>query len=313
MAASSPEGEPAEERMTNPSPLHTQDIEDLEDPEDVLASGMFSLYTELPPLISIPARAKHFTHRGVTVSTANTNNWQLQAHGIWRSSIHLINRFQAILDDYLPQCDPTFLSGLDVLELGASSGLPGLCFANQFSPRSMTLSDYPDAAIAAVERENITLNPHISQYTIMKVVPHKWGDPASLFRPSTDKRSQEPIRKEPEALDQYDIIIAADILWLPDEHDNLVQTLIQSLKPSRSSFISIVAGLHTGRPPIEQFLDAARKGGLELRRFIEAKAPLDVDEEQFPEFREWESMREGETPTDRGLWLVYPEALIVSI
>lgn len=277
-------------------PLPLDPVSDeAEDPEDVFGSSLFSLYAELPPNIAPSATTGVLTYRGISVASPHTNKWELQAHGIWRSALHLVDR----VEDVSRRLAPTWKweSSIDVLELGACSGLPGLHLARMMHPRSMTFSDYPDAAILHTLRSNVEANrSSIPESVRTHIVGHIWGDIKSVVA------NPEPEDSSQLGSWSYDLIIAADTLWMGDQHDNLARTLAECLRRSPESIVFLVAGLHTGRHPIEHFLGSAREVGLLVREIREAS--ISIGENDATQFRDWVPERDGETNAERSLWLV---------
>lgn len=266
-----------------------------EEPEDVFGSSLFSLFAELPPVVSASSPSQIFTYRDVSVMTPSTSNWQLQAHGVWRSAIYMVDHVEDLVISFYGSRER--IRSLDVLELGAASGLPGLYVAKNFAPRLVTLSDYPDPAILSTIRANIEMNRGVlPAKTTVHVVGHKWGDdaPQARVQSTLDLSDNNDVQL-------YDIIIAADILWLREEHNNLVRTLLSHLRKSHDSLVYLVVGLHTGRYPIDHFTQLANKSGLAVRMLREANIAYSSGGTLF---RDWAAEREGETSSERGVWIV---------
>lgn len=234
---------------------------------DIFSTSLFSLYSELPATISSPKDSVTFS--GVTVSPPETDprNWALQAHGVWRSAIYLAEHIDILGD----------LHEKDVLELGAASGLPGISIAKRCTPNSVTLSDYPDPKIIHTLLANVKRN-NIPSFVKMRVIGHAWGTDAL-------------------ELGAFDVIVAADTLWLSEQHENLCRTLAKHLIRRASSVVYLVAGLHTGRHVIAQFLEKLHAVGLKLRSISEV-ALVSSDR------RDWVLERPGETNADRSLWVL---------
>lgn len=176
------------------------------------------------------------------------------------------------LADHLPDA-----KGKRILELGAGSGLPGICAARHLDAR-VTLSDYPDPNILLTLKNNTLRNDLAHR---VNVVGHIWGEDAS-------------------ELGVYDVIIAADTLWMPAQHTNFCMTLSRVLAPSPDAYVHLVAGLHTGRHTIAKFMQIAVGAGFQIKIFREINL---VDGQE----REWCQERAGEDDSERRRWL----ALIV--
>ncbi|CCO28928.1 hypothetical protein BN14_02928 [Rhizoctonia solani AG-1 IB] len=142
--------------------------------------------------------------------------------------------------DHLPRP----FKGKKVLELGAAAGLPGIVSAfgdADDEPGAVVLSDYPDKGILARLEENVEANRRTSR-VVVKVEGHAWG-------------SADGLR------DKFDVVLAADVLWMEHMHEALCKTLDRVLAPFGQ--VHIVAGLHTGRSVITSFLAMAKKHSLE--------------------------------------------------
>jgi EEF1A N-terminal glycine/lysine methyltransferase len=94
-------------------------------------------------------------------------------------------------------------------------------------------------------------------------------------------------------------IITADCFWKSDAHCALVMSLDLLLQISPSARILVIAGLHTGRTVVCQFLKLAKTQGL---------VP---DENGITEYdllkggtRPWEEDRGAEDTTEKKRWLI---------
>lgn len=115
---------------------------------------------------------------------------------MWQASVYLA--------DHLPRP----LVGKRVLELGAAAGLPGLVTAFGIKgdePEVVVLSDYPDEGILAQLKANVELNGGESGVRV-EVVGHAWGTEDGLG-------------------DKFDVVLAADVLWMEEMHEALCTTL----------------------------------------------------------------------------------------
>jgi EEF1A N-terminal glycine/lysine methyltransferase len=95
----------------------------------------------------------------------------------------------------------------------------------------------------------------------------------------------------------YTRILAADCLWMPDQHRNLAATMTHFLSSTPGSCVLIVAGFHTGRANVAAFLEEiVPEEGLEVVKIMEK----DVDGKE----RQWVRERAGEDITSRKRWCV---------
>lgn len=98
-------------------------------------------------------------------------------------------------------------------------------------------------------------------------------------------------------------IVAADCLWMRDEHENLVKTMLWFLAPEDGR-IWVVAGFHTGRGTVASFFETALRGGLEIEKIFERDLNAAGTDGQGEHRREWMAVREGEGPENRTRWCV---------
>ncbi|OJD27082.1 hypothetical protein ACJ73_01522 [Blastomyces percursus] len=191
--------------------------------------------------------------------------------------------------------------GEKVLELGAGAALPSLISALAGAAQ-VTITDHPSSpalygAIQANVANNIPehLQPRIS------IVPHEWGvlgldEAASRFT----VENQDSLTR----------IIAADCLWMRDQHENLVRSLLWFLAPPTPPFsldVSggvawVVAGFHTGREIVASFFETAVAMGLVVEKIWERDVNATSEEGEVT--REWMSVRPGEGPENRARWCV---------
>lgn len=280
-------------------------VED-EDPEDILADSLDTLYDCQPVSLSSPGR--HFVlqlnHRNHAIDTLSieprkpisiscrvpdtqSSNWSLHASSVWVASVYLTEHIQELhLEDYLsPLTSPT--NRINVLELGAGAGIPSIAISKLYEDSCIhiTSSDYPDDQLIAALEDNAQTNDVASR---CKVVPYAWGSDASPLLP----------RSETTVDCGFDVIIAADTLWNSDTHAIFVETLRKTLKKDAKSRIHLVAGLHTGRFTIQSMLDRLKSSGFDVDSAEERQVHGD-------QRRGWIVERDGEDEFDRRRWLVW--------
>ncbi|KAH7341766.1 putative methyltransferase-domain-containing protein [Rhizoctonia solani] len=212
----------------------------------------------------------------IKVPDTESENWALQADGVWQASVYLA--------DHLPRP----LREKKVLELGAAAGLPGIVAAfgdPNDRPERVVLSDYPDKGILARLRENVDSNQGTSRVQV-DVEGHAWGSTTGLNA-------------------KFDVVLAADVLWMENMHEALCDTLDRVLAPSGK--VHIVAGLHTGRHIITSFFTTAKKHHLQPSELYQ----IQISE---PSVRhEWTDSVEGESMHERRGWLVVAVLLFVHV
>lgn len=174
--------------------------------------------------------------------------------------------------------------GLRVLELGAGAGLCGIlsCFAGA---ADVVLSDYPAESMLTNLRSNVhSLLPSNLQ-AIATVVGHVWGEDTSTLLEAG--HFQGP----------FDVILLADCLWMPEQHDALCRTLVSTLKKSPSAKICCIAGFHTGRRKLANFFSILDQYSLMTAHGIKEMNHKDVE-------RTWDASRPEEDSVERKRWLV---------
>ncbi|KAG8732797.1 hypothetical protein FRC11_010922 [Ceratobasidium sp. 423] len=249
-----------------------------EDSIEIFASGLEVVFGEVP--VTVGTTKGVYTHEktGIKIRVPDTKseNWALQADGVWQASVYLA--------DHLPRP----LRGKRVLELGAAAGLPGIVSAfgdPNDKPERVVLSDYPDEGILFQLRENAELNRGSSRVQV-DVKGHAWGSTIGLK-------------------DTFDVVLAADVLWMENMHEALCDTLDRVL--GASGKVHIVAGLHTGRQTITSFLATAKKHNLHPSELYQIRIT-------DPSVRhEWTDWIEGESMDQRRGWLVVAVLLFVHV
>lgn len=217
-----------------------------EDPIDILGSGAFSLFGDVQPALGEPTKLFVYSpppsispswSLNIRVPPATTGKTDLMWHYVWKSALRLADLI------VLGKVD---VRGRRVIELGAGAGIPGLVAARE-GAASVVLSDFDDNQLIANLNDNITLALSPSTASVVRAVPFTWGTP-------------------PDHLDKdYDVILIADCLWYSSAHVALVASLGTLLSRQPSSFIQIVAGVHSGRDAVRSFLRMAQDGGLVKR------------------------------------------------
>ena len=154
------------------------------------------------------------------------------AHHLWNGELSIARDLDAGTLD---------VAGLDVLELGAGTGLAGI-LACLSGAKNVVLSDYPADAILAALRDNVDRLARSQGKSNCHVVGHAWGtsvDPLLAHAPRG----------------AFDVILLADCLWMPEQHDALLRTIAACLAPQGK--VICVAGFHSGRAKMAPFFTRA--------------------------------------------------------
>lgn len=164
--------------------------------------------------------------------------------------------------------------GQRILELGAGAATPSIISALA-EAESILVTDYPAPAILSAIKTNIQTNLPEALRAKVGVEGHMWGT-------------------TPEWLDgSFTRVIVADCMWLAGEHENLVKSIFRALSPE--GVCLAIAGFHTGRAKVADFLEVCKDGGL----IIESVEERDVEGVKRP----WVADRGKEDPVERKRWL----------
>jgi hypothetical protein len=210
---------------------------------------------------------------------------------------------------------------------------------------TVTVTDHPfSSALAGAIHTNIAKNIPAVLRERISIHAHQWGDlpePEQKNLSSPDASSSKMLsaaaavglmpdaRKfAAENKGHFTRVICADCLWMKDQHENLVRSLLWFLAPpdvdqreSTSSFAAaqdagaenqggrggrgvawVVAGFHTGREIVASFFDTAEKMGMVVKAIWERD--LNARNEEGEVIRDWMPVREDEGPENRARWCV---------
>ncbi|KAK0386297.1 hypothetical protein NLU13_6134 [Sarocladium strictum] len=183
--------------------------------------------------------------------------------------------------------------GLEVMEVGAGTGLPSI-MAGLLGARRVVVTDYPAPTIMTTLQASVVKNirselaPSPASFTLPEVVVdgHVWGN-FSASDPICSNYRQ-----------CFDRIFVCDCLWMPEQHANLHRSLSYFLRADSAARAWVIAGFHTGRGKLRGFFDAAALAveGLEVDTIWERECNGNE--------RAWEWDREEEDKTLRKRWLV---------
>ncbi|EQL28621.1 hypothetical protein RJZ56_006213 [Blastomyces dermatitidis] len=211
--------------------------------------------------------------------------------------------------------------GEKVLELGAGAALPSLVSALAGAAQ-VTITDHPSSpALYGAIQANVTNNIPEHLQSRISIQPHEWGVLGLDEASSQENKAQAPQKQTAlkftvENQASFTRIIAADCLWMRDQHENLVRSLLWFLAPPASSPSSspssspdvngavawVVAGFHTGREIVASFFETAVAMGLVVEKIWERDVNATSEEGEVT--REWMSVRPEEGPENRARWCV---------
>ena len=160
--------------------------------------------------------------------------------------------------------------------------------AERMCGEKVVISDYPAPELLANVAKNVETNvPEAVRLRSRPTVQgHEWGEFATSF--ATTQKGY------------FSRILAADCLWMPQQHRNLARSMVHFLSTAKEAQdggrVFVVAGFHTGRAKVAGFLETAEEEGLVVERIEE----MDVEGRR----REWRQVREGEDLGERKRWVV---------
>ncbi|ORY01105.1 hypothetical protein BCR34DRAFT_494125, partial [Clohesyomyces aquaticus] len=146
-------------------------------------------------------------------------------------------------------------------------------------------ADEPTPAILDAIKTNVSENIRESLRSRIVVQGHRWGCLDTEFAQAK--------------ANHYTRILAADCLWMEQNHENLVRSMLHFLSHAPEARIYCVAGFHTGRAKVASFFEeAVPELGLEVEEMFE----MDADGNR----RGWARERNGgrEDIGERNKWLV---------
>jgi nicotinamide N-methyltransferase len=256
-----------------------------EDMVDILGSSLEALYDKEYTTIAHSSANEIFEYTALdgTVLALRTPdtaaaNWALHASSVWVGAVFLADHLSWIgLDAY--ECP------VRVLELGAGAGLPSILCAKVYDEIDVVVSDYPDKLLIQTLEENVV---EAGVHTKCRAVGYGWGtDAAELFKTAKDQ-----------ALDGFDVVLAADTLWNSETHGLLADSFRKTLRRTQQARIHLVAGLHTGRWALQRFMDFVVQSGFAVKEIKEHA----VDGES--QARAWDPDR-VEDDDERRRWVVW--------
>lgn len=146
------------------------------------------------------------------------------------------------------------------------------------------ISDYPSPIVLDNIRRNASRNVSAHLQEQYRIEGHEWGVLNNKFASSHQG--------------YFSRILAADCFWMPDQHENLVKSMLHFLSSDETARIFAIAGFHTGRAKLAAFFIEAQLQGLDVEEIYE--------EDAEGVRRTWQEERDGGTEdhTERNKWLV---------
>ncbi|ETS62972.1 hypothetical protein PaG_02742 [Moesziomyces aphidis] len=235
-------------------------------------------HTNLPPrkIDSSSGSAPRKATLRYRIAQNSGTNTKLFAHHQWDAGLYLADliaeqsfvttQSQAASEVALGKQRDAFadVRGKTVVELGAGTGLPGLVACVMGAAKTV-ITDYPDPHVIENLQGNLDLallskpntagnssqrrpNPHYAEArTRVEVLGLGWGnhdEEARVYNSSLSSGGSGG---------GYDVVLAADVLWVSSAHPLLIHSIRALLKRDRNARCVLIAGFHTGRPAVRRF------------------------------------------------------------
>ncbi|ODQ50792.1 hypothetical protein SAICODRAFT_9443 [Saitoella complicata NRRL Y-17804] len=259
------------------------------EPESIFEDALTTIFNDVQLSHGEPGKDFIYHHPQygdikLRLSSPSWDHIPLFAHFLWSSSLLLTHLLASTTYSFHNQ---------SVLELGAGTGLVGIC-AVRGGARWVTVSDYPSDQIMEALRWNVGTQVRESERDRVCVQPHTWGEEPFPLIPEEEGDGR-----------RYDWVVACDTLWIPSQHTNLISTITHTLSHTPHARLLLIAGFHTGRANVAGFFDLLSQAGfVERDRGIRERM---VTEEGIE--RDWRGVR-GEWEEDlveRKRWVVVAE------
>ncbi|RPA80093.1 hypothetical protein BJ508DRAFT_240194 [Ascobolus immersus RN42] len=229
--------------------------------------------------------------RGVKLRLADAVRGEtgLFASFVWNAAILAAEMLNGTAPPTLPRID---VQGKTILELGAGTALPSLV-STLLGAKAATVTDYPSEALIGNIRQNVEMNIPETLRGKVEVWGHCWGILEEQGQAEVEEGIRAPTEWVTVKKGAYDVVLAADCMWMGDQHTNLAKSIHHFLSPAGK--VLAIAGFHTGRQKVADFFRVCKEEGLVLESIVE------VDVEGGT--REWEESRGWEDPVERKRWL----------
>ncbi|PWY99114.1 hypothetical protein BCV70DRAFT_163578 [Testicularia cyperi] len=246
-------------------------------PTTLFEDSLFSLFSHNQPAHGDPGDRRSYTHLNLPAKYNDSNapnkptriryriaqnsgtNTKLFAHHQWDAGLYLADLIaeQSKGSTKGKERQDSFadVRGRATVELGAGTGLPGLV-ACLMGAATTVLTDYPDPLVIQNLQQNLDLaicrpnsaRPDLSEQfrearRTITVQGLGWGN----------AEEEATVLKHSPGDQGFDIVLAADVLWVSSAHPLLIQSIRKLLKRSRGARCVLVAGFHTGRPAVRRF------------------------------------------------------------
>ncbi|SNX83119.1 related to NNT1 - putative nicotinamide N-methyltransferase [Melanopsichium pennsylvanicum] len=282
-------------------------------PTTLFEDSLFTLFSHNQPAHGDPGDLCKYTHVNLPsryqpasssckttirykIAQNSGTNTKLFAHHQWDAGLYLADLIAEHSSEVVlgkQNCERfANVRGKYVVELGAGTGLPGL-IASVMGADKTVITDYPDPYVIDNLESNLDLalqprkqskvernfNPHYLQAREkVQVMGLGWGnaeEEAKVLAASSTQGGEEG----------YDLVLAADVLWVSSAHPLLIHSIRKLLKRNRNARCVLIAGFHTGRPAVRRFFVQLAQASSEDKHTLEdeirAGVVPDWEEEKF--------------------------------
>ena len=172
---------------------------------------------------------------------------------------HLLWNAAQVITAFIEDRADQLIRGRTILELGAGADLPSLA-CNIYGASKVVVTDYPDADLVANLRYNIEHCGLLQNKENIVAEGFLWGS------------SVDPLRNHIGSdTNGFDVLIMADILFNHSEHDKLIRTLREAMKPGPDSIALVFFTPY--RPWLLdkdlRFFDLAKENGFAVTNILE--------------------------------------------
>lgn len=256
-------------------------------PTSLFEDSLFTLFSHNQPAHGDPGDTCKYSHRNLPpryvsssgrtttlrykIAHNSGTNTKLFAHYQWDAGLYLADLIAEHSSGCLApevarakQAEGNFVDvrSKTVVELGAGTGLPGLV-ACVMGAKKTVITDYPDpdvihnlecnldlALVRSSRGKKRELHPYyVEARERVQVLGMGWGNENEELHVLHASSSASSL-----SLAQgYDLILAADVLWVSSSHPLLIHSIRRLLKRDRDARCVLVAGFHTGRPAVRRF------------------------------------------------------------
>ncbi|CAK7240612.1 MAG: Protein N-terminal and lysine N-methyltransferase efm7 [Sporothrix thermara] len=269
----------------NNDPVREDRQSDVDSDDPDTFDGLFADPPDYYPPSPPPTTEKHALGRsGVQLTLHLVGHSVLEAHRLWNGS--------RVMADYLEEEQEQgrdLVRGKTVLELGAGAALPGIVCGLVLGARKVVVTDYPDPDLVATMRRNIeeaeaglastagsaALQAAYAGPGTVVADGYVWGgDPVPLLQHlAGPSEAAAGSNEDGSAVQKYDVVLLADLLFRHAEHSKLAYSVAQTLKktPASRSYVFFTSYRPWLRHKDLAFFGDACAAGLVVEHLLEKR------------------------------------------